>query len=98
MGKSASDLVSELRRRVKDAGGNEVGWETDGVALHGIRRGAQALLTVTVLETTEETSLTRAFEAVFVRIDGNEPCVYGPVPYGSLEDSAWRIQYFVPLA
>jgi hypothetical protein len=96
MSKSADELVGELCDRVRNAGGGEVSWKTQGVALHGVRRESQLLLTVTVLDTTSETARTRAFAAVFEGIEGSECCIYGPVPHESLEDSAWRIQYFVP--
>lgn len=98
MSKSADELVGELRARVRDAGGSDVSWKAQDVVLHGTRTDSKTgLLAVTVLDTTSETARTQAFAAVFEGIEGSECCIDGPVPHDSLEDSAWRIQYFVPL-
>lgn len=97
MSKSADELVGELLDRVRNAGGGEVSWKTQSVALHGVRRESRLLLTVTVLDTIAETERTRAFAAAFEGIEGSECCIYASVPHDSLEDSAWRVQYYVPL-
>lgn len=73
----------------------------DQVVVYGKHLDAErgkAELIITVRDTVVETELCQAFRWVCEEMDPQAVRVYGPTPYGSLDDSAWRIHAVVPMA
>lgn len=93
-------LLDEMREEAAwdQAVGNKT--SSDQVAVYGKHRDAErreAELIITVRNTVVETELCQAFRWVCEEMNPHAVTVYGPIPHGSFDDSAWRIHAVVPM-